>query len=244
MQYFLETVDTIIPGVGFEHYSPLHLTWLGIFLVVAVVCSILYRKSNEKQRDIWRKTVSALIVADEIFKMVMLTVGGTYTIEYLPLHLCSINIFLIAIHAWYKPYTTLSAFMYTVCIPGALAALLFPSWSSLPLANFMHLHSFTVHILLALYPIMLTAGGDIRPVPFDILKCMGLLLCMAVPVYLFNLAFGSNYMFLMYAEPGNPLYLFEEAFGSHLIGFPVIIAGVVLVMHLPPYLMRKNAQSK
>ena len=244
MQYFLETVDTITPGVGFAHYDALHLTWLGIFLVVTVVCSLLYRRSNEKQRDIWRKTVSALIVGNELFKMVMLTIGGNYTIDYLPLHLCSINIFLIAIHAWWKPYGTLSAFMYTVCIPGALAALLFPSWASLPLANFMHLHSFTIHILLALYPIMLTVGGDIRPVPSDILKCFGLLLAMAVPVYLFNLAFGSNYMFLMYAEPGNPLYLFEEAFGSHLIGFPVIIAGVVLVMHLPPYLMNRKANRK
>ena len=75
-------------------------------------------------------------------------------------------------------------------------------------------------------------------------RCIALLLVLCIPGVIVNFLWNSNFMFLMYAEPGNPLYLFEEAFGSHLIGFPVIIAGVVLVMHLPLYLMRKKAQTK
>ena len=43
---------------------------------------------------------------------------------------------------------------------------------------------------------------------------------MAVPVYLINLLLDTNFMFLMYAEPGNPLLLFEQYLGHHLWGLP------------------------
>ena len=158
--------------------------------------------------------------------------------DYLPLHLCSINIFLIAAHA-VKPTKLLNNFLYLICIPGALAALLFPTWTELPPTSFMHLHSFSIHILLATYPIMLTAGKDIVPDVKYLPKCMLLLAVLAVPALIVNLLCDTNFMFLMYAEPGNPLYLFETAFGSHLLGFPILIAAVIGVMYLPSYLIKK-----
>lgn len=238
MKYFLDTVGTIPDGVGFEHFDAIHLTWIAIFAVSAVVCSILYRKSSPEKRKIWRFVLAFLIVADEIFKMVCLIIGGRYTVNYLPLHLCSINIFVIAFHV-FKPSKLLDNLLYTVCIPGALAALLFPTWTELPPTSFMHLHSFTVHILLALYPIVLTAGGDIKPKAKELPKSLLLLVGMAGAVYIINLILDTNYFFLMEAEKGNPLYLFEQAFGSHLLGFPVIIAGVLLVMYTLPWLVKK-----
>ena len=129
--------------------------------------------------------------------------------------------------------------LYSVCLPAALAALLFPTWTELPAVNFSHLHSFTIHILLALYPIVLTAGGDIKPSAKELPKSLLLLVAMAIGVYGVNLLLDTNYFFLMEAEKGNPLYLFEQAFGSHLIGFPVIIAGILFVMYTLPWLFKK-----
>ena len=170
--------------------------------------------------------------------MVMLALGDRYTLSYLPLHLCSINIFIIAIYTL-KPSKIIGAFLYTVCIPGAIAALAFPSWTSLPLGNFMHIHSFTVHILLALYPIVLCVNGDIKVDVKCIPKCLLMLVCMAVPIYFINLIVDTNFMFLMHADEGNPLLLFEQLWGSHLLGYPVIIAGVLIVMYLPVLLFKK-----
>ena len=34
MQYFWETVETIEEGVGFDHFSPLHFTWLAVGAVI------------------------------------------------------------------------------------------------------------------------------------------------------------------------------------------------------------------
>lgn len=238
MKYFLDTAGTIPDGLGWEHFDPIHIAWLSVLVISAVVCSVLYRKSSAEKRKIWRWVLASLIVLNEIFKMVCLTIGGRYTVNYLPLHLCSINIFVIAIHA-IKPSKLLDNLLYTVCIPGAIAALLFPTWTELPVMNFSHLHSFTIHILLALYPIVLTAGGDIKPSAKELPKSLLLLLGMAGAVCVVNLLLDTNYFFLMEAEKGNPLYLFEQAFGSHLIGFPVIIAGVLFVMYTLPWLFKK-----
>lgn len=232
MEHFWKTVEVIPEGIGFAHYGPVHLCWLAAFVVLTVVNCILYRKLSEKGRKIWRIVMAVLLVLDEVYKQIPLFVQGYFTLGYLPLHLCSINIFVIAFHA-FKPNKAVGNFLYTVCIPGALAALLFPTWNALPPANYMLIHSFTVHMLLCMYPVVLTVAGDIRPELRQVPKALLLLTGLAVFALICNLLMNENFMFLMYADPGNPLYLFEQMWGSHLLGFPVIIVGILLVMHTP-----------
>lgn len=238
MEHFWKTVEVIPEGIGFAHYGALHLCWLAAFAVLAVLNCILYRKLGQKGRKIWRIVVASLLVLDEIYKQIPLFVNGLFTLGYLPLHLCSINIFVIAFHAL-KPTKSVGNYLYTVCIPGAMAALLFPTWNALPGANYMLIHSFTVHILLALYPIVLTVSGEIKPELKELPKALLLLTGLAAFALICNLLMDANFMFLMYADPGNPLYLFKELWGSHLLGFPVIITGVLLVMHTPWFIAKK-----
>lgn len=243
MKYFLDTTETIPAAVGFSHFGVLHIVWLFVFAALTVASCVLYRRlSNNGKRD-WKIIVALLLLADEVFKDVMLVIGGRFRPDYLPLHLCSINIILIAIHAW-KPSKLLSGYLYTVGIPGAMAALLFPSWTSLPLGNFMHLHSFTVHILLAMYPIVLAASGELNPQVKQLPKYLLLLVAMAIPIYGINLLLDTNFMFLMSADPGNPLYLFEQMWGNHLYGFPVLITAVLIVMYVPLVIFRKIKAKK
>lgn len=241
MKYFFETTDSIAEGLGFTVFDGTHLAWLGAFLALTILWCVLYGRLKDRKR--WQKVIAWLLVADELFKIAILTYSGQYTAGYLPLHLCSINIFMILLHS-YKPMPIVDNFLYTVCIPGAIAALLFPTWTSLPVTSGMHLHSFTVHILLAMYPIVLTVNGDIKPDLRKLPRSLGLLALMAVPIYGVNLLLDTNFMFLMSADPGNPLYLFEQMWGSHLLGFPVIIAGVLLVMYGPLVLIKKFMKEK
>lgn len=239
MEYFLDTVETIEEGVGFSYFGPTHLLWLVFFIIFAGICCYVYRTSDAKRRYKLRKTIALLIVSDELFKIVMLLIGGNYSVKYLPLHLCSINIFIIAYHV-YRPSKMLDNFLYSICIPAALAALIFPTWVELPFANFMHIHSFTIHILLATYPIMLVYGKDIKPNIREIPKCIIFTLIMAVPIYFINILLDTNFMFLMYAEPGNPLYCFGENLGFHLLGVPVIEGLILLIMYSPFYIKKKR----
>ena len=241
MEHFLDTVETIGPGLGFSLFSPLHLLWLVIFLLTTLICCHFYQRSQ--RQDVWRKWMAGLLLADELFKHVCLLAGGNFLLKYLPLHLCSINIFLIALHAW-KPQRLLGHFLYLVCIPASIAALLFPTWSSLPPCNFMHIHSFTVHILLASIPIILTAVGEIKPSIKYLPGCLAILLGGGAIALVFNLIFDTNFMFLMSAPKGSPLYWFAENTPSHLIGFPVIIAGILIVMLTPFEVVRRIKNKK
>ena len=121
-----------------------------------------------------------------------------------------------------------------------MAALLFPGWTKLPLANLMHIHSFTIHILLAAYPVMLLSGGDIRPQPRFIPHCLGVLSIFALIALGVNVCLGTNYMYLMYAPKNNPLYFFQQHFGNHLTGYALILPLVLALMYLPFLLRRKH----
>ena len=232
MLYFLDTVDTIESGMGFSAFDSTHLCWLLFGLTFIVVLSLFYRKASVSVRRVIQITLTILLLIDEVFKHVMLLIGGNWSVGYLPLHLCSINIFMITVYT-FKPSQWLGNYLYTVCIPGALAALLFPTWTELPVNNFMHLHSFTVHILLAAFPVILMAGGDVKRNYKLIPKCLLLLVICAIPILIINFILDTNFMFLMYAEPGNPLMWFETNLGSHLIGFPVLIVLILLLMYVP-----------
>ena len=241
MSILLETEETIAPGLGFSPFGPVHLAWLAAFLLFTVTVSLFYRRLKLEGRRKMRLALAAGVVADELLKMAVLFIGGNYMPRYLPLHLCSVNIFLVAWHAL-RPNKTLDNFLYTVCMPGALFPLFTPTWTALPPSSLMHIHSFTVHIELALYPIVLTAAGEIHPKLSDIPKCIGMLMAAAVPIYFINLLLGTNFMFLMEAAANNPLHVFEQLFGSHLWGFPIIITAILILMFTPWHLYDKRKE--
>ena len=243
MEYFWYTEEIIPAGLGFSLFDSFHLTWLAGALAVIVLGSIAYKKMNAAHRSIFRKTVAVLLIADELFKLIPMIINGLFHVRYLPFHLCSINLFLIAYHAW-RPNKTIDNFLYTVCIPGALAAMLFCSWTEMPPLNYMLIHSFTVHTLLILYPVMLTAAGEIKPELRQVPKMLLLLAGLGCVALVLNLMWDTNFMFLMEADKGNPLTFFENLWGDHRLGFPVLIAVVVLVMHAPIVIRNKLKAKK
>ena len=221
MKYLLATTGTIEAGVGFAMFDSVHLAWLAGFVLLTMLCCLLYRRLSPAGRRRMRIVMAGLIVADEALKMATLLIGGHFTVNYLPLHLCSINLFLIAWHA-FRPGKTLDNYLYAVCVPAALAALLFPSWTALPPSSLMHIHSFTFHMLLACYPVMLLVGGDIRPQLRCLPRVVLLLGCLAAVAALANHLLGTNFMFLSYASRSNPLYWFKKHMGHHLWGYAVL----------------------
>ena len=244
MEKFFLTSEIAPEGVGFSGLSFWHVVWLVGFVTCLFLCSMLYRRADNTVAAKWRKTIAVLILANEVFlKQLPLILMGNWLPNYLPLHLCSINVFLITWHAW-KGGDLLGDFLYTVCIPGAVAALLFPSWTALPPFCLMSIHSFTIHILLVLYPVLLLVRGDVKPTWRKIPQCLVILISLAVIALAANWIFDTNFFFLSKADPGNPLYLFETMWGSHLLGFPVLITAVLIVMHVPLVLVKRFRKDK
>ena len=241
MQNFFYTSDTVPEGLGISHYGIEHLCWLAAAVAFIVGISLLYRKADTKLRRRIQVVMACLIVLEEVTRDVFLAVTGQFAVSHLPLHLCSVNIILIAVHAC-KRTKTVDNFLYGICIPGAAAALLFANWLELPVWSYMSIHSFTVHILLVAYPVMMTVGGELQPNVKQLPKCVLLVLGLAVPIYIFNSIFDTNFMFLMYGEEGTPLvFWFQEHMGTHLPGLVILAAIALTAMYTILFVCRKLA---
>ncbi len=236
---FFVTSEKIPEGVGFQTFGLTHILWLLAGISLCVVACVFFRKLSEDKQKVALKVLGAYIFLQELAKDLVLVCLGEFSWGYLPFHLCGINILLIAFDV-FKQVKTVRSFLYYFAIPGAALALLFPNWTSMPVWNFFHLHSFTIHFLLVLYPLLLVTTGQVETDLKSALKGVGLLVAMAIPVCFLNLLWGTNFMFLMQPDSGNPLELFEKLLGSHLWGFPILLPVVILVMYLPMFIIRKR----
>lgn len=113
VEHFWDTVDTIGEGFGFSLFGARHLVTLALYIGFAALSCKLYKAADEKKRAQLRGLFVVLLLADEAFKQIGLQIGGNFNWDYLPLHLCSINICLIALYAW-KPSRLLDNFLYFI----------------------------------------------------------------------------------------------------------------------------------
>ncbi len=210
---FFVTIDHIPEGMGFQTFGLTHILWLLAGFIFCVAACLFYRKLSEDKRKRALKVLGRYIFLQEMAKNLVLICLGEFGWEYLPFHLCGINILLIAFDT-VKRTKTVRSFLYYFAIPGAALALLFPNWTKMPVWNFFHIHSFTIHTFLVLYPLLLVTTNQVSTDLKAALRGVGLLVAMAIPVYGLNLLWGTNFMFLMQPDSGNPLEFFEKLLGS------------------------------
>jgi hypothetical integral membrane protein (TIGR02206 family) len=242
MFMFFKTQDSIPQGLGFKAFDLTHLLWLFVIILACISACFIYKKLSQNRQNVMLKTLGIVIISQEMLKNVIVAAIGEFEVGYLPFHLCGINILLIAFDI-FKPTKIVRAFLYFFCIPGAMLALLFPNWTEVPFLNFFHLHSFIIHGLLVMYPLLLITSGQLKLKFSDMPKSIGLLILMAIPIYFLNLLWDTNFMFLMQPDKGNPLEMFEKLLGNHLWGFPILLPIVVGLMYLPVLIVNKVKKS-
>ena len=225
---------------GFGLFSAVHGIYLAAAALSALLLCLFYRRSGAEKRRRLRLVLASSALALELLRAVLLMISGNYTIGRLPLHLCAIAVYLSFFHALRGGRLT-GQFLYAFCMPGALAALLFPDWSYYPGLHFMTVCSFALHILVFCTILMQVAGRDIRPDIKSLPQCLGIMLAIGIPVYVFDILTNTNYLFLNWPSPGSPLELF--AFlgrPGYLLGYIPLIAGVWLILYLPFVMKNKK----
>ena len=230
-------------GPGYQGYPLFGAVHLGELEAVAV-CILLtarwYCRSPERtrRRILWGVTV--LLLADEAVLVIAMLATGQWNWSYLPLHLCSIHIFLCTTCTltgkdWCKEE------LYALCAPGAAIALLCPGWLGTKAWSLINLHSVTLHGLLVLYPVLLVAGG-FRPQVRRLPAVLAFLFGSALPIYFLNKVLYTNFYFLNGPTSSPVTALFTQWFGEqwYLLGFLPAVALVLAGMYLPWYIHRKK----
>ena len=178
--------------------------------------------------------VSALVLLPFAALLLGMACTGQWNWSYLPLHLCSINVFVclyntLTDRSWCKEE------LYALCIPGAALALLCPSWRDVPgWFTLINLHSVSIHALLVLYPVLLVAGGyrpSVRRVP----QVLAFLFGSALPIYFLNKPLHTNFYFLNNPYGNIITSTFTAWFGEkfYILGFLPAIALALVLMYAP-----------
>lgn len=240
MEDFWKSVQTIQAERGVDYraftlFSAAHWAELLGALVIVLLCAVIYHRCGEVIRHQILRAVFVLMLADEFMKQAALLYTGQWNVTYLPLHLCSINIFV----CWYDAIhdsRRSKEILYAVCLPGTVIAMLSPSWQRLPFWNLMHLHSYSIHILLLLYPVLLLAGG-FRPQVHHIRWVLFFLCATATPIFFLNRMLKTNFFFLNDPQGNAITVFFARCLGErfYLLGFLPVLAVFLVFLYLPWY---------
>lgn len=238
-EYFFDTKDTIPEGVGIKMFGAEHILLNVLGIVFIILMCLFFNKLSKSGKDKMIVCVSVALVIDEIIKHVTEIANSTWKVDYLPLHICSVMLVLSVIYVITKN-KTIAQLMYCLGIPGALIALITPTWLKLPIFNLMHLHSYTVHILLILFPILLVMNGETPSFKYY-KKCILSLVVYAIPIYFFNKAFDTDFIFLNGAKE-TPFKNLAKAIGDpwYILCLLPIVALVMALMILPWHLKEKK----
>ena len=140
-------------------YGKIHLIELALSLVFIVGMALWYRRSSASARRRILVGVTIALLADEAALLLGMALTGQWNWSYLPLHLCSINVF-VCLYNTLTDQNWCKEELYALCIPGAALALLCPSWLDVPSWwTLINLHSISIHALLVLYPVLLVVRG-------------------------------------------------------------------------------------
>ena len=234
MEHFF-LLDRHLPeGVGIRMYGPEHILWLIAGVVICVLLCLYYRRQDTPHRKRLTQGLALFILFLEVFRIAAQIIAGVFRADYLPLHLCALSTFLTLIHA-FRGGKLLDNILYGLCMPSAIAALIFSDWLQYPVLNIQSIQSFLIHIMLMSYPVMRMSGGDLRPQAKVLPKCLLLIIVIAVPLYFLNKLLNTNFFFLNWPSPGSPLEIFEGLWGNpgYIFGIFIIIAALWLLLYLP-----------
>ncbi|MCD8365934.1 MAG: TIGR02206 family membrane protein [Clostridiales bacterium] len=230
-QYFVYW-DDLPADSGYVIFGKVHLIWLFGIAAVILLCIPWIRKRNPAQQSRFLKILAVILLALEAYREIVLIVTGHFEFQTLPLHLCSLAIFIEAIFAFFpKPF--FGELVCVVILPAATAGLLCPDWLRYPTLNYMNIHGFASHGILLLFSFITLLSEKYRPEIRRIYMPL-LFFAVAVPViYCLNVRQGTNFMFLNHPSVGSPFEMVYEMYGhaAYLAIFSATVLALILAMY-------------
>ena len=229
------TGSVIFNLAGFDLFCPGHLMILCLVPVFTAALTAVCMKIPDRYSQILIRSLSVLIFVCELTQDVILTLEGGNILNYLPLHLCNIGIFVNLAASFGKGRIRefFSEVSLTLILPGAAFALITPDWNYRPLLSWLPLMCFFTHSLLVAVPVMMYARNYCRPSFRHFYYPYVFLILAAIPVYFFDKAVNRNYMYLLWPADGSPLEWLAGCMGNpgYLIGALIILAAVLSVIY-------------
>lgn len=220
----------------FEHFCPEHIIMLISIAVLITAGLLIARKVSDRAAMNAARILSVVVLCGEILQDILLIKDGGSLIDFLPLHLCNLGIFVNIAAAFSRG--RLQSFFAEITVvllmPGAVGALLFPDWNYRPFWSYLPLLCFFTHSLLVFIPLLFLvrkkAHISFRHFWYSYL----FLLVVVPPIYLLNQHAGVNYMFLMFPPENSPLEWICNVTGDkfYLLGLLAMITVILFAEYV------------
>jgi hypothetical integral membrane protein (TIGR02206 family) len=228
-------------GAPFELFGPAHLVALSV--VVALNLAIVaYRwRFNTGQRRALRYTLAAVLLINESLWHLWNWTTGQWTIQtMLPLHLCSLLVFLSAYLLVTRSYA-IYEFVYFLGIAGASQALLTPDAGVYGFPHFRFFQVIISHGAIITTAIYMSAVEGYRPTWRSIRKVLlgGNLYLLLVG--LINWMLGSNYLFIAHKPETASLLDVLGPWPWYILVMEALALVMTLLLYLPYVIKDWNA---
>lgn len=218
---------------SFERFSPEHIGTLLVIAIAITIGLLLIRKGSDKSVQTLSRILPVLVLLGEIIQDILLIRDGGNLIEFLPLHLCNLGIFvnLAAAFSKGKIQSFFAEISVVLIMPGTAGALIFPDWTYRPFWSYLPLLCFFTHSLLLFIPLMFLvmkkAQVSFRHFWYSYL----FLLVVTPPIYLLDKRTGVNYMFLLYPIESTPLEWINNLFSGnyYILGLGLLVTVILAI---------------
>ncbi len=178
-----------LKNITWGSFTPLHIATLILSLVMLLALYFILRKKNEKTK---RNVLFVLSLTAPAAVLYNILVWGTQStiLEYLPLHLCSINALLLPVLVWRK--SSFLGNLLPIYSLGAVAALVFNTFQAdYSIFDHVFLMYYFPHTFEFGIPWLMLALGLVEIKPRYILPCLGATFVMYTGIHFINLAIND-----------------------------------------------------
>jgi hypothetical integral membrane protein (TIGR02206 family) len=239
IQYFVKDYA----GAPFELFGTAHLIALACVVLVNLLIVIFRKKFTPKGQQYFRYITAAILLFNETAWHLWNYFTGQWTLQtMLPLHLCSVLVFVSAIMLITKSYA-IYEFAYFLGIAGATQALLTPDAGIYGYPHFRFFQIFISHGAIVTSAIYMTLVEGFRPY-WKSLKHIFLWgnVYMAV-IFVFNLLIGSNYLFIAHKPETASLIDVLPAWPWYILALEGIAVIMCLLLYIP-FIIRDSRSRK
>ncbi|MFC0472589.1 TIGR02206 family membrane protein [Halalkalibacter kiskunsagensis] len=216
-----------------------HIVTLILFLFLIILLYTLRQYYQIKKYGRW--TLFFSLAFSEISLLLWSSSVDQWHIRYnLPLHLCTISLYLSMYMLAFKSYFVFEV-VYFFGIGGALQAIITPDlFYTFP--HFRFFHFFIAHFAIILASLYMVWVEKFTVTLKSIIKSMLVLNTFAIIAFFINKVTGANYMFLSRKPPNISILDYLGPYPWYIFSLELVALLMFLLLYLPFFIKKKLAK--
>ncbi len=230
-------------GDRFVNFSGVHLFMVALTAGLSVGLPLLAsRYLSERGRLYLGRAMAVWISFAAVGSIVLRRFLGEFApLTDIPLNICPLTATLLPLLVW-NPRQRIHEILYFFVLVGTLQGVLTPDLDQ-NAPHYMFFRYWSLHAGLVITVIYFTTTFGLYPTARSLVRAFGWLQAHLAVVMLVNVAFGTNFMYLMEKPPTRTLLDLLGPWPWYLLAGEALALALFFLVYLPVYATRRNLPS-